>query len=118
MSLYEESIRQLAYQIWKSEGQPDGQHERHWQMAREQIDTSLAETSSVPAPATGPGTKKKRAAVQADETQLAQPGVLGQPPAAKKPGAKAPASKPRSVAGAKPAAKARKPKTPPGNDRP
>lgn len=27
-------IRQLAYRIWESEGRPDGQEQRHWEMAR------------------------------------------------------------------------------------
>ncbi|GAA5174816.1 MULTISPECIES: DUF2934 domain-containing protein [Halomonadaceae] len=27
-------IRQLAYRIWESEGRPEGQEQRHWEMAR------------------------------------------------------------------------------------
>lgn len=34
MSADEKRIREFAYQIWVSEGQPDGQEERHWEMAR------------------------------------------------------------------------------------
>ena len=30
----EEEIRNLAYQIWDSEGQPDGQSYKHWEQAR------------------------------------------------------------------------------------
>ena len=30
----EQRIRQLAYRIWESEGRPDGQEQRHWEMAR------------------------------------------------------------------------------------
>ena len=30
----EERIRELAYQIWESEGRPEGQTEKHWEMAR------------------------------------------------------------------------------------
>lgn len=26
-------IRELAYQIWESEGRPEGEAERHWEMA-------------------------------------------------------------------------------------
>ncbi|WP_193072828.1 DUF2934 domain-containing protein [Pseudomonas sp. FME51] len=29
----EQRIRELAHQIWESEGKPEGQSERHWQMA-------------------------------------------------------------------------------------
>lgn len=34
MSADEKRIREFAYQIWESEGQPTGQEERHWEMAR------------------------------------------------------------------------------------
>jgi hypothetical protein len=34
MSADEKRIRDFAYQIWESEGQPEGQEERHWEMAR------------------------------------------------------------------------------------
>jgi hypothetical protein len=34
MSADEKRIREFAYQIWESEGQPSGQEERHWEMAR------------------------------------------------------------------------------------
>ncbi|MFD2438545.1 DUF2934 domain-containing protein [Modicisalibacter luteus] len=27
-------VRQLAYRIWESEGRPEGQEQRHWEMAR------------------------------------------------------------------------------------
>lgn len=29
----ENVVRQFAYQIWESEGKPEGQHARHWEMA-------------------------------------------------------------------------------------
>lgn len=34
MNLSEQRIRELAHQIWESEGCPDGGAERHWAMAR------------------------------------------------------------------------------------
>ncbi|WP_017907148.1 DUF2934 domain-containing protein [Pseudomonas asplenii] len=34
MSTDEKRIREFAYQIWESEGRPDGQEARHWEMAR------------------------------------------------------------------------------------
>ncbi|WP_395603486.1 DUF2934 domain-containing protein [Pseudomonas sp. B21128] len=34
MSTDDKRIREFAYQIWESEGQPQGQEERHWEMAR------------------------------------------------------------------------------------
>lgn len=32
-----ERIRELAYQIWESEGKPDGQEHRHWEMASQLV---------------------------------------------------------------------------------
>lgn len=29
----EQTIRELAYQIWEAEGRPEGQQERHWSLA-------------------------------------------------------------------------------------
>ena len=34
MSVEEKRVREFAYQIWESEGKPEGQEERHWDMAR------------------------------------------------------------------------------------
>jgi hypothetical protein len=34
MSTDDKRIREFAYQIWESEGKPEGQEERHWKMAR------------------------------------------------------------------------------------
>ncbi len=33
MSTNEKRIREFAYQIWESEGKPEGQETRHWDMA-------------------------------------------------------------------------------------
>ncbi|MFC3607323.1 DUF2934 domain-containing protein [Stutzerimonas tarimensis] len=33
MSVNEQRIRELAYQIWESEGCPHGEDDRHWEMA-------------------------------------------------------------------------------------
>lgn len=54
MKIDEARIRELAHQIWESEGRPEGQAERHWRMAR-----SLAE---------------------AEQAQLAQREPPGEPP--------------------------------------
>ena len=87
MSVEEKRIREFAYQIWESEGQPEGQESRHWEMARK-----LAEAEAL-APKAAP--RKPR---------TAQP----TPPAAKaKPAAAAPKAKPPA-----PPAKADSPKKP------
>lgn len=58
MQLNEQVVRKFAHQIWESEGKPEGQAERHWEMA-----CKLAEGETGPAdplePLTPPGNGKK-----------------------------------------------------------
>ncbi len=54
----QQHIQELAYYLWLSEGKPDGQSERHWQiaskMAREESDHGSRRKRSVdPSEATG-----------------------------------------------------------------
>lgn len=42
MTIDQDTIRQLAQAIWETEGKPDGQEERHWDMA-----TRLAESAAM-----------------------------------------------------------------------
>ncbi|MGQ4879731.1 DUF2934 domain-containing protein [Billgrantia sp. LNSP4103-1] len=39
----EERVRNLAYQIWESEGRPEGQQQRHWDMALQIVAAEEAE---------------------------------------------------------------------------
>lgn len=88
MSVEDKRIREFAYQIWESEGKPEGHEARHWEMARK-----LAEAEAL-APQTSPG-KKPRAAAK--------------PKAEQPPGNKAAA---KSAAKSEPAKKPRAPKKP------
>lgn len=45
MDVDEKRINDFAYQIWQSEGEPEGQADRHWEMARTLAE---AESSSPP----------------------------------------------------------------------
>jgi len=45
-SLDESSIRDIAQQIWESEGKPEGQAARHWAMATELLRSRLAADGS------------------------------------------------------------------------
>jgi hypothetical protein len=45
MDIDEKRINEFAYQIWQSEGEPEGQEERHWEMARKLAE---AESNSPP----------------------------------------------------------------------
>jgi hypothetical protein len=95
MSADEKRIREFAYQIWESEGQPEGQEERHWEMARK-----LAEAEAL---APDKSTARKAAKPKLPKVD----GATEPKPAAVKPAAKpAPklASKPASAAASKPAA--------------
>ena len=49
MSHDDKRIREFAYQIWESEGRPDGQHDRHWEMAHKLAQAeALAPTKLAP----------------------------------------------------------------------
>ncbi|WP_234185795.1 DUF2934 domain-containing protein [Shinella sp. NM-101] len=37
MADFDERVRIEAYRIWEAEGCPEGQHDRHWQMAMERV---------------------------------------------------------------------------------
>lgn len=52
----ESRIREIAYQIWLVEGQPEGQHERHWDMARKLVE---AEQQQPPSPSTATESRPK-----------------------------------------------------------
>jgi hypothetical protein len=82
MSTDDKRIREFAYQIWESEGQPEGQEARHWEMARK-----LAEAEAL-APKKPPKAAGSKAA-----------GKTAEP--------KAPAGKPKPPAKAKPASAAK-----------
>lgn len=84
MSVEEKRIREFAYQIWESEGKPEGHEARHWEMARK-----LAEAEAL-APQTSPG-KKTRAAAKPKTEQ-----PPGNKAAAKSAAKSEPAKKPRA----------------------
>jgi hypothetical protein len=42
MNVDEDTVRQLAQLIWETEGKPEGQESRHWEMA-----TRLAESAAM-----------------------------------------------------------------------
>ncbi len=74
MSTNEKRIREFAYQIWESEGKPEGQETRHWDMAHKLAHAeALAPTQAEP--------RKARAKPGASAAPKAPP----KEPAAKKP---------------------------------
>jgi hypothetical protein len=85
MSTDEKRIRQFAYEIWESEGKPEGHEARHWEMARK-----LAEAEAL-APSKSPKATGSK--------------TVGAKPAVSK-AANGKAGEPKSKAKAKPAAAA------------
>ncbi|MDP9528644.1 DUF2934 domain-containing protein [Pseudomonas protegens] len=83
MSTDDKRIREFAYQIWESEGKPQGQEARHWDMARK-----LAEAEALaPPPPAKVAKPKARTAAAKPKAKPAAAVVLppGEKPAAKKP---------------------------------
>jgi hypothetical protein len=62
MSTDDKRIREFAYQIWESEGKPEGQESRHWEMARK-----LAEAEALAPKKTAKATTGKSAASKAGD---------------------------------------------------
>jgi len=95
MSIDEKRVREFAFQIWESEGKPEGQAERHWQMAIKLAQSEAAvpaasksvKGKTLPAPNPAIPVAKKPAKAKAEK-----PALLEAKPA--KPAAKKPAAKP------------------------
>ncbi|QKD06583.1 DUF2934 domain-containing protein [Mesorhizobium loti] len=75
----QERIRNRAHQIWQQEGQPAGQHERHWHQAAADVDLEDATGKSAKKPSKkAAGAGKAKAEPKEAEAKAAK--------AAKKPG--------------------------------
>ena len=85
MSTEDKRIRELAHQIWESEGKPHGEDARHWEMARKLAEAEALTPSKAPKAAAKAKPKAKPAA--AAPKPAAKPSAV---PAAKKPAAKKP----------------------------
>jgi hypothetical protein len=102
MSTDDKRIREFAYQIWESEGKPEGQEERHWKMARtlaeaEALAPKKPAKAAASKSATGKaGDGKATGAAKTNAKPAAASAVLppGEKPAEKKPRA---ARKPPAV---------------------
>ncbi|ABP79806.1 conserved hypothetical protein [Stutzerimonas stutzeri A1501] len=101
MSAEEKRIRELAYQIWQSEGCPHGEEERHWEMARKLVEAEKG------APVAKPATRARKTATKPTD---ATPKVK-EAPAAKPRASRASASAKADTAKADTDAKAGTPET-------
>ena len=48
-------IRDRAYELWESEGRPDGRHDEHWHRARRELDGEGGSSAADSLPDTAPG---------------------------------------------------------------
>ncbi len=105
MSADDKRIREFAYQIWESEGKPEGHEDRHWEMARKLAEAealapskpgkakaatakpkagSATEAKAKPAPAAKPAASKPAAASAAKPKPAPAPKAAADKPAADK----------------------------------
>ncbi|RON42196.1 DUF2934 domain-containing protein [Pseudomonas brassicacearum] len=99
MSTNDKRIREFAYQIWESEGKPEGQDARHWEMARKLAEAeALAPSKSAKAAASK--TAGAKAPASKPNGKAAEPKTKAKPAAASKvipPSEKASEKKPRAA---------------------
>lgn len=62
----EQRIREFAYEIWQTEGCPEGQGERHWEMARKLVE---AQDSGIPL--SKPNSKPRKSAIKPTDVTYA-----------------------------------------------
>ncbi|MCX2898146.1 DUF2934 domain-containing protein [Pseudomonas mandelii] len=104
MSTDDKRVREFAYQIWESEGKPEGQEARHWEMARKLAEAEALAPSKSSKAAGSKGAAAKPAAKpngKLEEKPAAKPkaATKAKPAAASSvipPGEKAPEKKPRA----------------------
>ncbi|RON15545.1 hypothetical protein BK660_27645 [Pseudomonas brassicacearum] len=102
MSTDDKRVREFAYQIWESEGKPEGQDARHWEMARKLAEAEALAPKKSPK-ASGSKIAAKPAAAKVNgaldsKASAAKPKAKAKPAAASKvipPGEKAVEKKPR-----------------------
>jgi hypothetical protein len=100
MNINEHRVREFAYQIWESEGRPNGQEERHWEMACKladahadgdgQLEASIDKADKIFLPGETSVKKSRSKTKSANASSLedaASPAhaTVGKPPKTKKP---------------------------------
>lgn len=100
MSTDDKRIREFAYQIWESEGKPEGHEARHWEMARKLAEAEALAPSKSPKAAGSKTAGAKAPANKSTNGKAAEPKAKAKPAAASKvipPGEKATEKKPRAA---------------------
>ena len=70
MSTDDKRIREFAYQIWESEGKPEGEEARHWEMARKLAEAEALAPSKSPNKAAGSKTGVTKTAPKKPDGKL------------------------------------------------
>lgn len=74
MKKNEQRISEFAYDIWVSEGRPEGQDARHWEMARKLVEAEDSKSAAKPA------TRARKAATKpTDATPATKPVKAAKP---------------------------------------
>lgn len=102
MSTDDKRVREFAYQIWESEGKPEGHDARHWEMARKLAEAEALAPSKSPKAAGGKTPVSKPADGKVANGKAGEPKAKAKakPAAAAKvipPGEKAVEKKPRAT---------------------
>ena len=80
MNNEDKRIREFAYQIWESEGKPDGQDARHWEMAHK-----LAQAEALAPQKVAASKAKPKAAAAASGKPASKEPAAKKPRAPRKP---------------------------------
>lgn len=102
MSTDDKRIREFAYQIWESEGKPEGHEARHWEMARKLAEAEALAPSKAPKAASSKAAGTKPAVSKTANGKAGEPKTKAKakPAAAAKvipPGEKSTEKKPRAA---------------------
>ena len=89
MSTDDKRVREFAYQIWESEGRPEGQEARHWEMARKLVEAE-ALTPGKPSKTGTTKAASKATPKVAPKAKQAAAAPVAAPPAEKKAAVKKP----------------------------
>jgi hypothetical protein len=112
MSTDDKRIREFAYQIWESEGKPEGQEARHWSMACKLAEAeALAPKKPAKAPAGKTAASKAAASKTSDAKSLNGKASTAKTKAKAKPAAASAVLPPGEKAAEKKPRAARKPPT-------
>tara|TARA_R110000796_G_scaffold252600_1_gene388569 strand:- start:24143 stop:24496 length:354 start_codon:yes stop_codon:yes gene_type:complete len=86
MSNDEQRIRELAYQMWESEGRPEGKTEEHWALARQKLESETGGEMAAPEPKAkrsrmAPGKPPEKASTKPEPSNVSAKTAVDETPA-------------------------------------